>query len=118
MDDFSINAKAFMRDQQMTADNSFVNSFFNIRQIRTQHPLKKEANLHIALFVFHKFAQANPAYSNVELPRPWEEYLAFNHPSDQNDVKLFFEFLSLKIVNGEIIPFRAERTMDCYGWYD
>ena len=47
----------------------------NIRQIRTQHPLKKEANLHIALFVFHKFAQANPAYSNVELPRPWEEYL-------------------------------------------
>lgn len=118
VDDFSINAKAFMRDQQMTADNSFVNSFFNIRQIRTQHPLKKEANLHIALFVFHKFAQANPAYSNVELPRPWEEYLAFNHPSDQNDVKLFFEFLSLKIVNGEIIPFRAERTMDCYGWYD
>ena len=107
-----------MWDQQMTADNSFVNSFFNIRQIRTQHPLKKEANLHIALFVFHKFAQANPAYSNVELPRPWEEYLAFNHPSDQNDVKLFFEFLSLKIVNGEIIPFRAERTMDCYGWYD
>lgn len=118
VDDFSIKAKAFMRNQQMTADNSFVNSFFHIRQIRAQHPLKKEANLHIALSVFRKFVQANPAYANVELPRPWEEYLAFNHPSDQNDVNLFFEFLSLKIANGEIIPFRAERTANCYGWYD
>ena len=118
VDDFSIKAKAFMRDQQMTADSSFVNSFFHIRQIRAQHPLKKEANLHIALFVFRKFVQANPAYDNVELSRPWEEYLTFSHPSDQNDVKLFFEFLSLKIANGEIIPFRAEKTANCYGWYD
>ena len=44
--------------------------------------------------------------------------MAFNHLTDQNDVRLFFEFLSLKIVKGEIIPFRAERTANCYGWYD
>lgn len=118
VDDFLIKAKAFMRDQQLAADGSFANSFFNIKQIRKQHPSKKEANLHIALFVFRKFMQASPAYANEELPRPWEKYLAFNHPTDQNDVRLFFEFLSLKIVKGEIIPFRAERTANCYGWYD
>lgn len=115
---FAKQAKKFMKDRHIQAEDSFVNSFFDLKHIRSQFPLEKSANLHIALFVFCKFMQANPAYTNVELPRPWEEYLALNRSSEQDDAKLFFDFLSDKIVAGEIIPFRAERTSSCCGWYD
>ena len=42
----------------------------------------------------------------------------FSQPSEQSDIELFCAFLSQKIEEGEIIPFRAERTANCYGWYD
>lgn len=115
---FAAQAKKFMKNRHMKAEDSFVNSLFNLKLIRSQFPLEKSANLQIALFVFRKFMRENPAYANVELPRPWEEYLALDRPSEQDDVKLFFDFLSDKIVAGEIIPFRAERTSACCGWYD
>ena len=115
---FSVQAKKFVKDRHMKAKNSFVNSFFNLKQIRSQFPLEKSANLQIVLFVFRKFMQANPAYANVELPRPWEEYMMLDRSSEQDDAKLFFDFLSDKIVAGEIIPFRAERSSSCCGWYD
>lgn len=115
---FAARAKKFMKDWHMKAEDSFVNSLFNLKLIRSQFPLEKSANLQIALFIFRNFMRANPAYANVELPRPWEEYLALDRPSGQDDVKLFFDFLSDKIIAGEIIPFRAERTSACCGWYD
>lgn len=115
---FTAQAKTDVKKQAITNDNSFMNSFFNIKAIQERYPLKKAAYLQIALFVFRRFMADHPLYENIKLPQPWEKYLTFSRSSEQSDIELFCAFLSQKIVEGEIIPFRAERTANCYGWYD
>lgn len=115
---FTAQAKTYVKKQAITNDDSFMNSFFNIKAIQERYPSKKASCLHIALFVFRRFMEDHSLYANIELPQPWEKYLTFSRPSEQSDIELFCAFLSQKILEGEIIPFRAERTANCYGWYD
>ena len=118
IENFTAQAKTYVKKQAITNDDSFMNSFFNIKAIQERYPLKKAAYLQIALFVFRRFMADHPLYENIKLPQPWEKYLMFSQSSEQSDIELFCAFLSQKIGEGEIIPFRAERTANCYGWYD
>ena len=118
IENFTAQAKTYVKKQAITNDDSFMNSFFNIKAIQERYPLKKAAYLQIALFVFRRFMADHPLYENIKLPQPWEKYLTFSQLSEQSDIELFCAFLSQKIEEGEIIPFRAERTANCYGWYD
>lgn len=115
---FTAQAKTYVKKQAIANDDSFTNSFFGIKAIQERYPLKKAAYLQIALFVFRRFIEDHPLYKKIKLPQPWEKYLTFSQPSEQSDIELFCAFLSQKIEEGEIIPFRAERTANCYGWYD
>lgn len=118
IENFTAQAKTYVKKQAIANDDSFMNSFFNIKAIQERYSLKKAAYLQIALFVFRRFMADHPLYENIKLPQPWEKYLTFSQLSEQGDIELFCAFLSKKIEEGEIIPFRAERTANCYGWYD
>lgn len=118
IENFTAQPKTYVKKQAIANDGSFMNSFFNIKTIQERYPLKKATYLQIALFVFRRFMEDHPLYANIKLPQPWEKYLTFSQLSEQSDIELFCAFLSQKIEEGEIIPFRAERTANCYGWYD
>lgn len=118
IENFTAQTKTYAKKQAIANDGSFMNSFFNIKTIQERYPLKKATYLQIALFVFRRFMEDHPLYANIKLPQPWEKYLTFSQLSEQSDIELFCAFLSQKIKEGEIIPFRAERTANCYGWYD
>lgn len=115
---FSKAARQIAKCSRAEKEDSVVNEFFNLKRIKKQYPLKKTANLHMALFVFQRFMQEHPVYSPIVLPRPWEDYLAPKGKVKQKNVRRFATFLSQKIEAGQIIPFRGEPTANCSGWYD
>ena len=115
---FSKQANQIAKDYQLKADASFVNEFFNLSRIRKQCP-QPWGNLEIALYVFRKFMETHSEYSQISLPKPWEDYLGpAPKTSEQTYEKLFFRYLSQQLELGYIIPFRAKRTSGCLGWYD